>query len=262
MIGRAPGRVVLLAATAVFLLAACSGAGGSRDRRLRVVTSVSPITSLAENVGGTRIKLQGLIPEGVNSHTYEPPVSDVRELADADLIILNGLHLEEPLRELAEANKKDGAEIILLGDAAITPNEYKYDFSFPRDRGNPNPHVWPDVVLAMEYTRLIHDALVRLDPANASYYGENLGTLLTRMQDLDAAIREAVASIPPGNRKLLTYHDSFAYFADEYGMTVIGAIQPSDFAEPSAREVADLIDQVKREKVPAIFGSEVFPSPL
>ena len=83
-----------------------------------------------------------------------------------------------------------------------------------------------------------------------------------RLQTLDEGIRQAVQTIPPQNRRLLTYHDSWAYFAERYGMTVIGAAQPSDFSEPSAREVANLIDQVRAEKVPAVFGSEVFPSPV
>lgn len=256
--------LVLAGAAGSLLAAACSSDGGSSpgDGRLKVVSSVSPITSLVENIGGTRIELQGLIPEGVDSHTYEPPVSDVKALSKADLIILNGLKLEEPTLELAQANKKDGAVILLLGDSTLTPEEYKYDFSFPREGGKPNPHLWPNPALAMEYARLIHEKLVKLDPDNADYYDSNFQELMRRLELLDESIRTAIETIPQGNRKLLTYHDSWAYFADRYGMEVIGAIQPSDFAEPSAREVARLIDQVREEGVPAIFGSEVFPSPV
>lgn len=252
----------LIAATVT--VAACNGNGddGADDGRLRVVATVAPITSLVENIGGTRIDLEGLVPEGVNSHTYEPPVSIVAKIAEADLIVLNGLQLEEPTLELAEANKKDGAVILLLGDETITPDEYKYDFSFPEEEGAPNPHLWPDPILALEYARLIHQQLVQLDPDNAGYYDANFQELERRIQALDQAIRQAVATVPEGNRRLLTYHDSWAYFADRYGFEVIGAIQPSDFAEPSAREVARLIDQVRDERVPAIFGSEVFPSPV
>ncbi len=100
------------------------------------------------------------------------------------------------------------------------------------------------------------------DPANADYFAKNYDTFKLRIEALDKAIKDTVASIPEQNRRLLTYHDSFAYFAPRYGMTVIGAIQPSDFAEPSAKEVAEIITQLKAEKVPAIFGSEVFPSPV
>ncbi len=253
--------ILALAALLTASLAACGDDDDSNgDKRLQVVTTVSPITSIVENIGGTAIDLEGVIPEGVNSHTFEPPPSVVGTIEDADLIILNGLQLEDPTLELAEANKKDDAVILLLGDETLTEDEYKFDFSFPRDEGKPNPHLWPDPTLVMEYATLVHDKLVDLDPDNKDYYGANFTTLMDRLEDLDQQMSVAAQTVPEENRKLLTYHDSWAYWADNYGFTVIGAIQPSDFSEPSAKEVADLIDQVKKESVPAIFGSEVFPS--
>jgi manganese/iron transport system substrate-binding protein len=262
-------RLVLIAALLALAAGSSVACGGGDDTgnadsgdRLTVVTSVSPITSLAENIGGTKISLKGVVPEGTNSHTYEPPVSVVRTLSDADLIIINGLQLEEPLLELAEANKKDGAVILQLGDLTIDPEQYKFDFSFPEEEGKPNPHLWPEPFLALAYAEHIKDALVEADSANAGYYETNYAGLEARIHALDEAIQATIATIPEANRKLLTYHDSWAYFADRYGMTVIGAVQPSDFSEPSAREVADLIDQIEAQGVPAVFGSEVFPSPV
>lgn len=230
--------------------------------KLAVVTTVSPLTNIAFNIGGDRIDLSGIVPEGVNSHTFEPAPSDARILTNADLIFINGLKLEEPTLELAEANKKPDAEILLLGEQTITPDQYVFDFSFPKEGGSPNPHLWTNPLLALRYAEIIRDALIRRDPANANSYSANYATFAERIQALDKAIQETVNSIPAENRKLLTYHDSWAYFAPRYGMTVIGAIQPSDFAEPSARDVADLIQQIRAENVPAIFGSEVFPSPV
>jgi len=257
--------ILLLAAMTSLLIVACGGndndgRGPADAAQLKVVTTVAPITSLVENIGGTKIDLEGIVPEGTNSHTYDPPPSVVTTLADADLIILNGLQLEEPTRELAEANKADDAVMLLLGDETATDAEYKYDFSFPESGGKPNPHLWPDPTLTAEYATLIHDQLAELDPDNAAYYDANYIELKSRLEALDQQMRIATQTVPEANRKLLTYHDSWAYWADNYGFTVIGAIQPSDFSEPSASEVADLIDQVRDEDVPAIFGSEVFPS--
>ena len=232
----------------------------SEGRLLRVVSTVSPITSIVENIGGTRIDLTGIIPEGANSHTFEPAPSVVSKIEDADLIVLNGLQLEEPTLELAEANKNDDAVILLLGDETLSEDEYKFDFSFPISQGRPNPHLWPDPTLVMEYAQLIRDALVDLDSANEDYYSTNLATFNDRLEVLDRQMLASVQTVPPENRKLLTYHDSWAYWADRYDFTVIGAIQPSDFAEPSASEVASLIDQIDDEGIPAIFGSEVFAS--
>jgi len=229
---------------------------------LRIVTTVSPITNIAYNIAGDKAQITGIVPEGVNSHTFEPAPSDARLLAQADLIFANGLKLEEPTLKLAEANLKQGGEIVLLGEQTITPDQYVYDFSFPKEAGSPNPHLWPNPLFALRYAEIMRDTLVKRDPANADYYNANYDVFAERIAALEEAIKATVASIPEQNRKLLTYHDSWAYFAPVYGMQVIGAIQPADFAEPSARDVAGIIEQIRAEKVPAVFGSEVFPSPV
>jgi len=254
---------VVLAVPAVLAvgLTAC-GSGAGDSGKLQVVTTVAPITDLAKNVAGNAADVEGIIPEGVDSHTFEPTPGSARLIAGADLILLNGLHLEDPTLRLAEANLKDGAEIYALGDHTITKDQQIYDFSFPQSGGRPNPHLWMDVALAIRYADLIRDRLVKDDPAHAAAYRENAGRFVGTLRTLDGAVQEAVDTVPEQNRVLLTYHDSFAYFARRYGMQVIGAIQPADFSEPSAQEVARLIDQINAEHVPAIFGSEVFPSPV
>ena len=229
-------------------------------RTLRVVTTVSPITSIVENIGGTRIELEGLVPEGVNSHTFSPAPSIAKVISQADLIVLNGLFLEEPTLEMAKANKKSEAVILSLGDQSVSIDDWQFDFVFPQSGGQPNPHLWPDPLLALRYAELVADQLVELDPPNAGYYSGNLDEFRQRIRALDEGVAAAVATIPPANRKLLTYHDSWAYFAGRYGMEVIGAVQPSNFSQPSVREVTRLIDQIKDLGIPAVFGSEVFPS--
>lgn len=234
----------------------------AQGSKLQIVTTVSPITNIAYNIAGDKAQIAGIVPEGVNSHTFEPAPSDARLLAAADLIFVNGLKLEEPTLRLAEANLKEGAQIVLLGDQTITPDQYVYDFSFPKEAGSPNPHLWPNPDFALRYAEIMRDALAARDPANRDYYAANYNAFAARIAALKEAVRATVASIPEQNRKLLTYHDSWAYFAPVYGMTVIGAIQPADFAEPSARDVAGMIKQIRAEQAPAIFGSEVFPSPV
>jgi len=229
-------------------------------RRLNVATSVAPITNIARNVGGSKINLRGLVPGGVDSHTYEPTPQDAQVLAEADLIVLNGLNLEVGIEKLAEATKKPEAVVLKLGDNTVTRSEWVFDFSFPEEQGNPNPHLWMSVPYARRYAELVRDALVRLDAANAEYYRQNTERYVALLDRLDAAIEAAVKTIPEEQRKLVTYHDSFAYFARRYGMTVIAAIQPSDFSEPSAKDMADIVNQLRQERVPAIFASEVFPS--
>ncbi|HEX6844233.1 MAG TPA: metal ABC transporter substrate-binding protein [Actinomycetota bacterium] len=256
-------RRVAIALAVLPLLAACSSSEPEEEGcDVRVATTVSPITNIVQNVGGDAVCVTGVVPEGTNSHTFAPAPSDAAVMADADIVFVNGLHLEEPTMELAEANVADGVRIVSLGDLTITPEEYIYDFSFPEEAGDPNPHLWTNPPYARRYAEIVRDELAALDPANAPGYEANYEAFAARIEELDSAVRTVTETVPAENRTLLTYHDSFPYFAREYGWTVIGAIQPSDFAEPTAQEVAGLIDQVRTEGVPAIFGSEVFPSPV
>jgi manganese/iron transport system substrate-binding protein len=248
-----------MVALALILVGAVA-TGMAQERRPNVLTTVAPLTNIVKNVGGPFLDLHGLIPAGMDSHTFEPAPSDVKYVATADLIILNGLDLETPTEKLARANMKPTARLIKLGDQTITTKEYVFDWSFPKSGGHPNPHLWMNPTYAVRYGELVRDALSALDPGHSAQYRERTQQYTARLTTLDRAIAAAVATIPPQNRKLLTYHDSFAYFAPRYGMTVIGAIEPASFSEPSPREVTRVIRQLKREKVPAIFGSEVFPS--
>jgi ABC-type Zn uptake system ZnuABC Zn-binding protein ZnuA len=230
--------------------------------KLNVVTSVSPITNIVKNVGGEKIILTGLIPEGVNSHTFELVPSDVVKVNDADLVIIDGLGLEVNVEDVVDQaqNTNPDLQMLKLGDNSITPDQYVFDFSFPEEAGDPNPHLWLNVPYAMKFANLTRDKLVEMDSTNEDYYIENTDRYIAKLKQLDEGIMKAVQTVPEENRKLLTFHDSWAYFAPRYGIVVIGAIQPSDFGQPTPREVANLIDQIKAENVPAIFGSEVFPT--
>ncbi len=258
--------ILLLSLPWLCLSLSCQRKEQSRNpvdaHRLKIVTTVAPITSIVENVVADNADVSGIIPEGINSHTFEPAPSDSRLLSGAQLMILNGLDLEIPTLKLARANLPQGASIYSLGDKTITAAEYIYDFSFPKEQGHPNPHLWLNPAYAMRYATLVRDELIRLDPKNTSAYEQNAAQFITKLEALDQAIKDAIQTIPANNRRLLTYHDSWPYFARRYGFQVIGAVQPSDFADPSPKEVIRLIEQIRKEKVPAVFGSEVFPSPV
>ena len=237
-----------------------AGGPASSGSRLSVVSTVAPITSIAANIIGDRADITGVVPEGTNSHTFEPPPQIAKTLEKADVVFVNGLQLEEPTFELAEANAKDGSEILKIGDTVLPESEYIYDFSFPKEDGKPNPHLWTDPLYAIKYADQIKGVMVRRDPTNASYYTQNHTKFVAKATALSDALKTDQATIPDGRKELLTYHDAYAYFAKDYGWNVIGAVQPSNFEDPQPKEIANLVDQIKERKVPVIFGSEVFPS--
>jgi ABC-type Zn uptake system ZnuABC Zn-binding protein ZnuA len=267
----APRRFLSALVAILAVLGACvgddAGSGGDRSTaggtaKLKVVTTVAPITSIVANVAGDLADIEGVVPEGTNSHTFEPAPSVAEELSEADLIFINGLGLEEPTKNLAQANLKAGAKIVELGTEVLPEGDWIFDFSFPREEGKPNPHLWTDPTYARKYAEIVRRELTAKDSANGAAYQKNSDAFAELVARFDLAMRTSFDTLPREKRRLLTYHDAYAYFARTYEWQVIGAIQVENFEDPSPKEVAALIEQVKESKVPAIFGSEVFPSPV
>lgn len=241
--------------------AACNSGKPISGRPLRIASTVAPITNLVGAiVGSTGTIVNGIVPEGTNSHTYEPPPSAAVNFEKADAVFVNGLYLDDPARDLAASTSK--SLICEIGTAILPKTGWIYDFSFPKEAGKPNPHVWTNPPMVLSMLTTIRDVLATMDPANAASYDDNYVKISSVVMQLDAAMIKATETIPANQRKLLTYHDAYAYFAQHFEYDVIGAIQPSSFQEPSPTEIADLIAQVKSYAVKAIFGSEVFPSSI
>ena len=256
-------NVLIGLGAASLVLTGCSSSSESDSAagdRLLVATTVSPITSIVSRVGGDCVEIRGIVPEGTNSHTFEPAPSVAALLSDADVVFVNGLKLEDPTLAMAEANMRDDAVLVELGTVALPESEYIYDFSFPKEEGKPNPHLWTDPTFAIEYAQIVRDVLTERSPECAETFASNFTAFEAQVNALAEAIREDQKTVPEGNLKLVTYHDAYAYFADNFGWEVVGALQPSDFSDPSPSEVVQLIEQIKAEGVPTIFGSEVFPS--
>lgn len=260
--------LLTVALAGALTLSACGSDSDSSDAatteegaaKLIVATTVSPLTSITSAVGGDLITIEGIVPEGTNSHTFEPAPQTAELLSKADIVFVNGLKLEDPTIELAEANLKAGAEIVEIGTRVLPESEYIFDFSFPEEEGKPNPHLWTDPSYAIEYADVVREVLSERDPANAAAFQANFDAFTVEVAKLDEAVRADQTTVPEGQLKLVTYHDAYAYFAKNYGWQVIGAIQPDSFDDPSPAEVARLVEQIKAENVPVIFGSEVFPS--
>jgi ABC-type Zn uptake system ZnuABC Zn-binding protein ZnuA len=205
-----------------------------------------------------------VVPIGANGHTYEPVPSEAKTLSRADIYIENGLSLNTSMTLFAAANYPRRTPHHSLSDV-IPPEEVIATDTAEQIKAhghahNYNAHFWPDPNYAALYVRRIVQILSGFDAEDAAGYQQRGDALIAQFQQMDTAFRTALATIPEANRKLVVYHDSWSYFGRRYGLPVVGAIQPTDFSEPSAAELRETIDQVRAQGVPAFFGSEVFPS--
>lgn len=250
---------------------------------LSVVATVAPVADLVAQVGGDRVEVAPLVPAGGDAHTYEPRPQDVVVLSEADAYLDIGLDLNDGALRLAQENLPAGAPIVLLGEQGLTDADLVFDHSHDGDGNShgddghshgddghshagddlgPNPHVWTSIRNAAALIAGIADALTDLDPDGAQHYAANATAYQEELDALDRTIRDATVTIPAANRTLVTYHDAWTYFARDYDLDYATAVQPADFSEPSAAEVRAVIDLIRDLEVPAVFGSDVFPTPV
>ena len=248
----------------MLLLAACvaitqqeSGVPEPEEPSLRIVTSGTILANHIYNIAGGLVSIERIVPPGADPHTYEPTPSDAVKLSDAELIIVRGASRPEAVRRRLAAIVGDENKVVLVAPLALEPEDYIYD-----EFGTIDQHMGGDTMLARKIAAVIRDTLVEHDPANADTYRANYDKFSARIDELDAAIVAVTASIPEENRQLYSYHDSFSYFARRYGYTIVGTLQPHDFSEPSAQDVAAAIELLRELDLPAIFGSSFSPSPV
>lgn len=234
------------------------------EAKYTVVVSDPPIADLVARVAGDGVEVASVVPMGADGHTYQPVPEDARTLAKANVFIENGMDLNNVVSTFALTNYPEGTPHYMLSDvipeSEILSTDSAEEIASHGHAHSYNAHFWPDARYAGMYVAEIERILSATDPDGAAGYQERAAALSAQLEQMDDAFVTALATIPPENRKLVVYHDSWSYYGRRYGIPVVGAIQPTDFSEPSASELRDTIEQVRSENVPAFFGSEVFPS--
>jgi ABC-type Zn uptake system ZnuABC Zn-binding protein ZnuA len=240
-------------------LAGCQRAQSPASGAALIVATENFLADMTRQVEGDRFSVRSLIPAGVEPHGYEPTPQDIAAVAGARLLVVNGAGLEsfqarllanaggtrlvgEASRGLVSRAAREGETVEGAGGASGAPAE-------------PDPHFWLDPVLAVTYVQNIRDAVVSLDPRNAALYRANAAAYIAKLRELDAWIARELAPIPAVDRRLVTNHESLGYFADRYGFRIVGTIIPSisSDAEPSARQLARLVDRLRSADVSAVF---------
>jgi ABC-type Zn uptake system ZnuABC Zn-binding protein ZnuA len=241
--------------------------------KLRVVATTNIVADVVSNVGSDKIALIGLMPVGADPHTYEPTPQDLRSVADAHVIFVNGLGLEEFLAELIENAGRDAPIVSVSSGIEVPELEGKHEHAGEEHEGQgeegghpphagSDPHAWLDPNNVILWTENIEHALGGLDPDDAEVYKANADAYIAQLKELDTWVQEQVTRVPETHRKLVTDHAVFGYFAGRYGFELVGAIVGSfsTVAEPSAQELAELEDAIQTYGVPAVFvGTTVNP---
>jgi len=218
-------------------------------QKLIVVTTLTVLADLIQQVGGDKVQVKALVPPGGEVHTYQPTPDDIKSVAQAKIVFYNGAHLEEWIDKTIRSAGKPNLPIVVLSEGLPLIKESGND---------PNPHLWLDVANAKAYVEKIRDGLSKMDGANAGYYADRAKSYLAQLDELDKWIQAEVATIPKARRKLVTFHDAFPYFAERYGFSLHGVLVASPGKEPSARDLTALARRIKQDRVPAVFAEAQF----
>lgn len=252
-------RLMIFAILLALLVAACGQSadrpgGDLSERQIRVVTTIGMITDVAQNIGGERVSVTGLMGPGVDPHLYKASEGDVGSLSEADVIFYNGLHLEAKMGEVLE---QMGGRIKTV--AVTSGIDETRLLSPPEFEGAHDPHVWFDVALWTEVVETIRDTLIEVDPGSADLYRANAEAYLGELEELQAYVLEQTGGVPEQQRVLITAHDAFNYFGQAYGFEVRGLQGISTATEAGTRDVQTLAEFIAENQIPAIFVESSVP---
>ena len=226
-------------------------APAAAQEKLKVVATFSILADFVKNVGGERVAVSALVGPNGDAHVYQPTPGDAKTLAAAQVVITNGLGFEGWINRLVKASGTKAPMIVAT--RGIKPRKAEDDHG----HGDADPHAWQSVANAKRYVENIRTALVAADPAARDVYEANAAAYAAKLDALDAEVKAAIEKIPADRRRIITTHDAFGYFAAAYGVTFIAPQGVSTEAEVSARDVARIITQIRKQKIPAVFLENV-----
>jgi zinc/manganese transport system substrate-binding protein len=243
-------------ALAVLVFAMFAAAPASAQDKVKVVATFSILADLVKNVGGDRVEIASLVPVNGDAHVYAPSPADAKKLADAKVVFTNGLGFEGWIPRLVKASGTKAA--VIVATKGIKPRKMEEEgHGQGHSHAEADPHAWQSVANAKLYVANIRDALIAADPAGKGTYDDNATTYFNKLDRLEADVKAEVARIPADRRRIITTHDAFGYFKAAYGVDFIAPQGVSTESEASARDVARIITQIKKQKIPAVFLENV-----
>ena len=257
-------RLVVTLVALLAVVAACGGTTGSpaaSNSSYRVVATTSVFADLARLALGDTVQIDSIVPAGIDVHTFEPAPSDAAKIAAADLILMNGLGLDDWVGSLIEAAQQSDTNVVRLGEGLDTVGTWSYLASPDGDPEHAyDPHVWLDPAGAELYVKRIAERVSQDQPELASAITATSANGIDQIRTLDVEVSAMFAAIPAADRKIVTFHDAFGYYARAYDITIVGVAIASPGQDPSAREIAALIDAIRASGVTTVFSEVQFPS--
>lgn len=241
-------------AVAAVLLASFAGPTLAQEQ-LKTVATFSILADLVKNVGGDKVEVVTLVPTNGDAHVYAPTPADAKKLADASIVFTNGLGFEGWIARLVKSSATKAT--VVVATKGIKPLKAAGGHGHGHSHDDGDPHAWQSVANAKVYVANIRDALQAKDPGNKSVYEANAASYLDKLDQLDKEVRDAIARIPAERRRIITTHDAFRYFRAAYGLEFVAPQGVSTDTEASARDVARIITQIKKQKIPAVFLENV-----
>jgi zinc/manganese transport system substrate-binding protein len=239
------------------LLLAVPGVANAKDK-LTVVTSFSIIKDMTSHVGGGRVNVKALVSDNADAHTFSPAPGDVKALGAADVFITNGLGFESWADKLAKSANFKGITVIASKGVSPLKSEEDEDHGDGEHQHPDNdPHAWQNLENGMIYVANIRDGLAAADPEHAEEYKANAELYIAELKELDAWVKAEIAKVPEAKRKVITTHDAFQYFGKAYGVQFIAPEGVSTESQPSAKNVAKIVDQIRREHITALFFENI-----
>lgn len=243
------------------LLTACQPAQRSAGDGLRVLAVESFLADITQNVAGERVTVETLIPNGLDPHAFEPTPRDTARIAGSDVLVINGAGFEEWLAGVLE--NAGGERLVIEASQGLKPREShpgeeaheEDEHEDDNSHAGGDPHFWLNPLHVITYVENIRDGLTQADPEGSAVYAANAEAYIAELRELDDWIQREAAAIPAEQRKIVTNHESFGYFAEQYGFEIIGTVIPSASSEasPSAQQMAGLVDRIRATGARAIF---------
>jgi zinc/manganese transport system substrate-binding protein len=243
----------MLKKIALVLLAAVLATPAVAQEKLKTVATFSILADFVQQVGGDRVDVRALVGPNGDGHVYQPTPADAKTLSEAKVVFANGLGFEGWINRLVKASGTKAAMVVATKGVKPRKAADAHSHGHGHSHDNADPHAWQSVANAKLYVTNIRDGLVAADPAGKGSYEANATAYLAKLDALDAEMKSAVAAIPADRRKIITTHDAFGYFGSAYGVTFIAPQGVSTESEVSAKDVARIITQIRKQKIPAVF---------